>query len=221
MRLSMGVHSLRDRSQFGTSTYNSRISPLMSDQGYIDYFTILGVEEDAKPGEIRNTYKRAMRDLVIEIQRAEITADRRERFLLDLAKLNASFYILRDTQRRDQYVADRKSVMALEIEWRNAVEAGAVEADSLRRSFDAALRHFLSRYMEEFMLAAGRDPECMEASRWDHSHERHASKILRHYRQEQYHQVHERLPYYDVTRPEINWEEREQTARAILATGTR
>ena len=193
----------------------------MSDQGYIDYFAVLGVPEDAKPGEIRNQYKRAMRDLVIEIQRAEITADRRERFLLDLAKLNASFYILRDTQRREQYVTDRKKVMATEIEWRNAVEAGTAAADPLRRSFDAALRHFLSRYMEEFMLAAGRDPECIEASRWDHSHERHASKILRHFRQDQYHQIHERLPYYDVTRPEIDWDERERTAREILTAGTR
>ena len=193
----------------------------MSDQGYIDYFAVLGVPEDAKPGEIRNQYKRAMRDLVIEIQRAEITADRRERFLLDLAKLNASFYILRDTQRRDQYVADRKAVMALEIEWRDAVEAGTATADTLRRSFDAALKHFLSRYMEEFMLAAGRDPECIEASRWDDSHERHASKILRHFRQEQYHQIHERLPYYDITRPEIDWDERERTAREILTAGTR
>lgn len=190
----------------------------MSDQGYIDYFAVLGLEQDAKPGEVRNTYKRAMRDLVIAIQRTEITADRRERFLLDLAKLNAAFFILRDVQRRDQYVADRSKVIQLESEWRNAVDSGSLEVDALRRSFDAALRHFLSRYMEEYMLAAGRDQECMEASNWDHNHERHASKILRHYRQEQYHQIHERLPFYDVTRPNIDWDERERTARAILTT---
>jgi curved DNA-binding protein CbpA len=192
----------------------------MSDQGYIDYFAVLGLAEDAKQGEVRNQYKRLMRDLVMEIQRVEITAALRDRFLLDLAKLNAAFYILRNSTLREQYVTDRHSVMALETEWRKAVEIGG-DLDHLRRSFDAALRHFLSRYMEELMLEAGRDQECVEASHWDASHERHAGRILRHFRQELYHQIHERLPYYDVTAPEIDWDERERTVGEILHAGAR
>jgi hypothetical protein len=71
--------------------------------------------------------------------------------------------------------------------------------------------------MEELVLEAGRDPECVEASHWDPAHERHASSVLRHHRQRLYHQIHERLPYYDITRPEIDWEERARTASAMLA----
>lgn len=193
----------------------------MSEQGYINYFEILGLPEDSKQGEIRNQYKRLMRELVMDIQRTEITADRRERFLLDLAKLNAAFYILRNTALREQYVNDRTKIMELEVQWREAVANGSGEADVLRRSFDAALRDFLTRYMEELMLVAGRDEECVEASHWDTDHERHAGKILRHYRQEFYHQIHERLPYYDVTQPSIDWEERERTAREIVSAGAR
>lgn len=193
----------------------------MSDQGYIDYFQVLGLPEDAKQGEIRNQYKRLMRDLVMDIQRTEITADRREQFLLQLAQLNAAFYILRNTALRDQYVNDRKQVMELEVQWKKAVEFGSSEADGYRRSFDAALRHFLTRYMEELVLTAGRDEECVEASHWDADHERHAGKILRHYRQQQYHQIHERLPYYDVTHPDVNWDERRRTVASIITAGDR
>lgn len=193
----------------------------MSDQGYIDYFEVLGLPHDAKQGEVRNQYKRKMRDLVMEIQRVEITADRRERYLLELAKLNAAFYILRNNALREQYEKDRNAIIALEAEWQQAVSGGGGDADQLRRNFDAALRHYLSRYMEELMLVAGRDEECVEASHWDADHERHAGKALRHFRQQQYHQIHERLPYYDVTQPEVDWDERERTVREILAAGAR
>ena len=135
----------------------------MSDQGYIDYFEVLGLPHDAKQGEVRNQYKRKMRDLVMEIQRVEITADRRERYLLELAKMNAAFYILRNNALREQYEKDRNAIIALEAEWQAAVSSGRGDADQLRRNFDAALRHYLSRYMEELMLVAGRDEECVEA----------------------------------------------------------
>ena len=193
----------------------------MSAQGYIDYFEVIELAADAKQGEVRNQYKRLMRDLVMEIQRVEITADKRDRFLLDLAKLNAAFYILRNNTLREQSVSDRTEIMALEERWGAAVASGGSEADGLRRQFDAALRHFLSRYMEELVLEAGRDQECVEASHWDASHERHAGRILRHYRQELYHMIHERLPYYDVTKPELDWDERERTVREILTAGAR
>lgn len=191
----------------------------MSQQGYIDYFEVLGLPADCKQGEVRNQYKRHMRDLVMEIQRVEITADRRERYLLELAKVNAAFYILRNNALREQYVADRAKVIELEEKWGQAVASGSSETDNLRRAFDVALRHFLSRYMEELVLLAGRDEECVEASHWDASHERHAGRVLRHYRQELYHTIHERLPYYDVTQPNIDWDERERTAREILTAG--
>lgn len=193
----------------------------MSDNGYINYFDVMELAEDAKQGEVRNQYKRKMRDLVMEIQRVEITADKRDKYLLDLAKLNAAFYILRNNALRDQYVHDRAEVIRLENEWREAVDHGKGDPDALRRDFDTALRHFLSRYLEELVLVAGRDPECVEASHWDASHERHAGRILRHFRQGLYHEIHERLPYYDVTQPKIDWDERENTVRQILTAGAR
>jgi len=189
------------------------------DGGYIDYFSLLHLPHDCKQGEVRNAYKKLVRELVSEIARVEITADRRDKYLLDLATLNAAFYILRSSALRDDYVADRNKVMTLEEQWRAAMASGAGEADRFRREFDAALRHFLSRYLEELVLEAGRDPECVEASHWDAHHERHGSRVLRHFRQQLYHQIHERLPYYDVTEPVIDWAERAQTVRETLAAG--
>ncbi|HPO16113.1 MAG TPA: hypothetical protein PLI09_21940 [Candidatus Hydrogenedentes bacterium] len=189
----------------------------MTETGYVNYFEILELTEDCKPGEVRKEYKRRMKDLVIEIHRTKLTEDKRDKFLLDMAQLNAAFYILRDNDKRERYVADRKNVIGLEEEWRQTAETNPDKADALRRSFDSALRHFLSTYMEELMLEAGRDPECVEASNWDPYHERHASRILRQYRQRLYHEIHERLPYYDVTKPEINWEERTHTIARMLA----
>jgi hypothetical protein len=177
----------------------------MSDQGYINYFSVLDLEEDCKPGEVRKNYKKKMKSLIMEIGRVEITQERRDTYLLDLATHNASYYILRDNARREQYLSDRKNVMGLESAWGEAVASNSEEMDGLRRKFDGALRDFLSAYMEELMLEAGRDPECVEASRWDPAHERHASRVLRHYRQRLYHEIHERLPFHDVTEPVIDW----------------
>jgi curved DNA-binding protein CbpA len=189
----------------------------MTQEGYIDYFAVLKLPAECKPGEVRKEYKRLMKDLLIEIARVEITPARRDKYLLDMAQLNAAFYILRDNELREKYVQDRNRVMELEDEWRAAVEKVAPEADGLRRKYDGAVRHFLSTYMEELVLEAGRDPECVEASNWDPAHERHASRVLRHYRQRQYQAIHERLPYVQITKPEIDWAERGRTAALLIA----
>jgi len=39
----------------------------MTQDGYIDYFATLGIEPDAKPGEVKNHYRKAMKALVNEI----------------------------------------------------------------------------------------------------------------------------------------------------------
>src|SRR5690606_32846423 len=109
----------------------------------------------------------------------------------------------------------RQETMELERRWREAAERGE-DTDALRRQFDSQIRGFLSRYVEEAMLDAGRDRECVEASGWDAAHERHASRILRHYRHGLYQDILERLPYHEVTPPRIDWEERRRTVAAIL-----
>lgn len=192
----------------------------MSDEGYIDYFAVLQLAPDCKPGEVRKQYKKLMKDLLIDISRATLTPATRDEYLLKMATLNAAFFILRDNGRREQFAEDRERVVALEEEWRAAAASGQ-DTDRLRRSYDGALRHFLSTYMEERMLEAGRDPECVEASHWDPAHERHAGRVLRHYRQRQYHQIHERLPFHLITEPRIDWDERAAFASELLAAGDR
>ena len=197
----------------------------MSEEGYVDYFAILELDSSAKPGEVRKNYKRMMKDLVMEIARVRITEERRSHYLLQMAQLNAAFYILRDNQTREAYWAARQQVIALEEQWRAAAAggggSGTGEADNLRRQFDTRLRHFLSRYVEEAMLEAGRDKECVETSNWDAAHERHASRILRHYRHTLYQQILHRLPFYEITPPHIDWDERGRTVASILSEEAR
>lgn len=192
----------------------------MTDNGYINYFDVLELDADCKAGEVRNNYKRLIKNLLMEISKVQITESRRDAFLLDIARHNAAFYILRDNDLRQHYVHDRDAVVALEEAWRKAVEEKTGDADGCRRKYDAALRHFLSRYMEELMLESGRDRECVEASHWSRAHERHASRVLRQYRQRLYHEIQERLPYYEVTRPEIDWDERKAQVKSILKQGS-
>lgn len=187
--------------------------------GYVNYFKVLDVPEGAKPGEVRKVYRRKMKALVNEIARVEITEARRAHYLLEMAKLNAALCVLRDQREREVYWQARQELIDLEAQWRKADEQGDESADACRRKFDARIRDFLSKYVEEAMLEAGRDRECFEASHWDEAHERHASRILRHYRHQLYQQVLERLPYADVTRPEIDWDERKQTVAAMLEAG--
>lgn len=193
----------------------------MPDSGYVNYAGVLGLDPDFKPGDVRRNYRKKIKDLLVEITGQAMTEERRNRYLLQMAQMNAAFYILRDNDLREKYQADRDAVIRLEEDWRLAAEADPGAADNLRRRFDQALRHFLSTYLEELMLQAGRDPECVENSGWDPAHERHASRVLRHYRQRIYHEIHERLPYYDVTRPEADWAERARFADAVITGGTR
>ena len=192
----------------------------MSDQGYINYFDVLGVSDTCKAGEVRNSYKKATKQLLMEIGRTTITGSRRDTFLLEIAKLNAAYYILRDNARRQQYIEDRARIISLEEQWHEAAAANSEEVDSLRRAYDGTLRQFLSKYMEELMLEAGRDRECVEASRWSRAHERHASRVLRHFRQRLFNEIHERLPYYEITPPEIDWDERAKWVASVLADGS-
>lgn len=183
--------------------------------GYVDYVALLGLGPEFKPGDVRRVYRKKMKDLMVEISRTEITEERKNRYLLQIAQLNAAFYILRDRERGEKYLAARKEVMQLEKEWQNNAE-DPEKNDPLRRRFDQALRGFLSTWLEELMLEAGRDPECVEYSHWDAAHERHASRVLRQYRQRLYQIIRERLPYYDITAPIIDWEERQDVARQTL-----
>ena len=187
-------------------------------KGYVNYFEVLGVPEGANPGEVRKSYRKQMKNLVNEIASTKITADRRAHFLLEMAKLNAALYILRDQAKRDAYWSEREALLGLEVEWREK-SGDTKENDRLRRAFDGKMRHFLSTYVEEAMLEAGRDKECQEASNWDAAHERHASNLLRKYRHELYHDVLERLPYYEVTQPQIDWEERKRKSRELMTEG--
>ncbi|HOE67171.1 MAG TPA: hypothetical protein PLO62_11660 [Candidatus Hydrogenedentes bacterium] len=189
----------------------------LSEEGYVNYFEILGVDEAAKPGDVRKEYRRRMKDLVAEIARVEITAERRAHYLLEMAKLNAALYVLRDAELRDTYWESRRQLIALEEEWRTACAEGADRSDALRRQYDGKIRDFLGKYIEEAMLAAGRDKEVVENSHWDEAHERHASRILRYYRQNLYQQILERLPFSEVTTPCIEWDERARTVSELLA----
>ena len=190
---------------------------MTDDQGYVDYFAVLGLDTTAKPGEVRKVYQRKMKDLVAEIRQVEITEDRRARYLLEMAKLNAALCLLRDAGEREAYWQERDELIALERRWRESAGDDAAQTDALRREFDRKLRHFLSKYLEELMLTAGRDKECIEASHWDAAHERHASRILRHYRQEQYQRILERLPYYNITPVRIDWAKRRTVVESVLA----
>ncbi len=189
----------------------------MPDTGYVDYAALLGLDPEFKPADVRRVYRKKIKELLVEISQAKVTEEKRNAYLLDIARLNAAFYILRDKDRCARYWEDRARVMRLEEEWRAAEGKDPEAEDQLRRTFDQALRHFLSTYLEELMLEAGRDPECVEESGWDAAHERHAGRVLRHFRQRLYQTIHERLPYYDITKPEIDWAERGRFAAAFLA----
>ena len=191
----------------------------MSEELYINYFAILGLNEDSKAGDIRKNYKKMMKDLLLEIHNlSSLTPAQLDEYLLKMAMLNAGYYILRDDERRNNYLMHRKKVIELEKKWCEVAEKDpdSQEADRLRREYDRALQDFLTKYMEELVLEAGRDRECVETSNWDPFHERHASRVLRHYRQKLYSQIHERLPYYDVTKPQIDWDERKRIVVSIV-----
>jgi len=190
------------------------------DSGYVNYFEILELDENAKPGEVRKSYRHKMKNLVNEIASVEITEERRSHYLLEMAKLNAALYILRETDSRDEYWNARSELIELEQKWKAAADSeDSAESDRYRKAYDTRVRDFLGKYVEDFMLAAGRDKECVEASNWDPAHERHAFRILRHYRQRLYRQILERLPYAEITRPEIDWTQRTAHVGRMLVHG--
>lgn len=191
-------------------------TPRPNDAGYVNYFEILDLDPDAKAGEVKKMYRKKMKDLVMEIARVEITEERRAHYLLEMAKLNAAFYLLRDNTTRQEYWDARNELIALEQKWRESVDQNKDDADKLRREYDAKLKAFLSKYVEELMLEAGRDKECVEASHWDPAHERHASRYLREFRHNLYTEIHERLPYSEITPPRIDWNERRAAVEKLL-----
>ena len=85
------------------------------ESGYVNYFEILGLDEDAKPGEVRKVYRRQMKELVGEIARVEITQERRAHYLLERATLNAGLCLLRDQGSRDRYWRERNELIDLEL----------------------------------------------------------------------------------------------------------
>ncbi len=191
---------------------------MLDDMGYIDYRAVLELPEEYKPADVIRTYKKKMKQLVVEISESNISDEKMNHYLLLVAQLNAAFYILRDRERGEAHIKSRAEVIRLEEEWR-AAGGDAEKGDNLRRRYDLALRTFLATYMEELVLEAGRDPDCVEQSGWSAAHERHAGRVLRHFRQQRYHEIHERLPYYEITPPEINWETRGAFVAQAIAGG--
>ena len=156
---------------------------MTEDSGYVDYRTVLDLPENYKPADVIRTYKKKMKNLVIEISQTKVTQEQRDQYLLLMAQLNAAFYIFRDRARGESYLRERDEVIQLEEEWRT-VTGDPAKSDVMRRRYDQALRSFLAKYMEELVLEAGRDPDCIESSGWDAAHERYAGRILRQYRQQ-------------------------------------
>jgi hypothetical protein len=191
----------------------------MSEAGYINYYEILGLRDNANPGEVRNTYRTKMKALVQEIKRSTITEDRRAQFILEMAKLNGAVIVLRDNARRESYWTERQELIELEKRWCEAAERdpNPEQTDALRREFDGRIRSFLSKYVEETMLEAAQDKEVAETSGWNVYYSRYALNLLRHYRHLLYHEILERLPYHAVTSPEIDWNERARFVERALA----
>jgi len=190
-----------------------------SEDGYINFYDTLGLEPGANPGEVRKTYKKKMKKLVMDIAEAEITESVRNQFLLSMTQLNAAVFILRDKGLTEAYWNEREELINLEKEWSSVPEEDIDQRDRLRQRFDMVVRHFLSHYVEEITLVAGLDKEVAETSNWNQAHARHATRILRHYRHNLYHDILERLPFYEVTTPNIDWDERSTTTSQLIAEG--
>ena len=187
---------------------------LTTDDGYINYFHVLQLDEDCKSGDVRNSYKRLTKSLLMEISRTQIT-DRRDAFLLEIAMLNAAFYILRDNDLREKYQADRANVIALEEAWQNAACNTPESVDGHRRRFDAALRHYSP--LHGGTRPGGRARQGMRRGQPLEPRPRaprqpRASPL----RQRRYHEIHERLPYYEITEPQVDWEERRALVQSSL-----
>ncbi len=191
----------------------------MPESGYINYYELLGLTNGAKPGEARNAYKKRIKNLIADFSSQDQTRDRVNAFVLDMAQLNAAVYVLRDNTRREAYWDERADLIALEDRWVALGDASTPESDALRREFDTKIRAYLSKYVEEMTLEAGTDKHVVEASQWGEGHARHATRLLRLFRHNLYHQILERLPYHQVTRPQIDWAERKTTVAELISNG--
>lgn len=185
--------------------------------GYIDYYAILGLDATANPGTVRNTYKKLMKQLLVDVSKSEQTEERRDHFILEIAKLNAAVTVLKDKDKREAYDTERAALIALEKEWCALPDTDKEGLDKYRRQFDARVRAFLGKYVEETVLEAALDREVAETSLWNPAYTRHATKLLREYRHRLLHDILERLPYHEVTRPEIDWSERSAAVDRLLA----
>ncbi|PCJ58887.1 MAG: hypothetical protein COA73_09545 [Candidatus Hydrogenedentota bacterium] len=192
----------------------------MPESGYINYYELLGLANEAKPGEARNAYKKRIKNLIADFSSKEQTRDIVNAFVLDMAQFNAAVYVLRDNTRRPEYWEERSYLIALEEKWVALGDESTSESDTLRREFDTKIKAFLSKYVEEMTLEAGTDKHVVEASQWGESHARHATRLLRLFRHNLYHQILERLPYHQVTRPQIDWTERTAVVAELIAGET-
>lgn len=184
--------------------------------GYINYFDTLGLADNANPGEVRNAYKRMMKKLIQDIANTEITPEKRSSFILDMARLNAACFVLKDKDKREAYWLERDALIAMEAEWCAVSDADTKEHERIRTKFDSRVRSFLSKYVEEMTLTAGQDKEILEASNWNEAHARYATSLLRYYRHHLYNDILERLPFYEVTKPKVDWDERRSTVAELL-----
>lgn len=190
---------------------------MSSDAGYVNYFADLGLKEDAHTGEVRKVYRRAIKKLVADAtQGGPMSQSRQNKYLLDMSRLNAALYVLKDKDLRETYLNERNELIELEKTWRETPDDDIELNNRYRVEFETKVKSFLSKYVEEMTLTAGQDKEVMEASNWDAAHARHATALLRYYRQHLYQDIRERLPYHEVTEPKIDWTERENTIASIL-----
>lgn len=189
---------------------------MSSDAGYVNYFADLGLQQGANPGEVRKVYKRAVKKLVQDATQGPMTPAKRNKYLLDMSRLNAAMYVLKDKDMQATYVDERNELIELEERWRNADTENTEELNRHRSEYETKIKSFLSKYVEEMTLTAGQDKEVVEASGWDAAHARHATSLLRYYRHHLYQDILERLPYHAVTEPNIDWDERTKTVTAIL-----
>lgn len=189
---------------------------MSSDAGYVNYYADLGLAAGANTGEVRKVYKRLMKKLVTDITQGPMTQARQNKYLLDMSRLNAAMYVLKDNDLREAYENERNELIDLEQRWCAAPKGDFEQHNKFRVEFETKVRSFLSKYVEEMTLTAGQDKEVVEASRWDAAHARHASALLRYYRHHLYNDILERLPYHEVTEPVVDWTEREKTVAAML-----
>ena len=189
---------------------------MAEEAGYINYFETLALPNGANPGEVRKTYKKLMKQLLNQISSVEMTPERQSQFIMQIATMNAAVYVLKDKERREAYWTEREALIALEAEWCSLDESDIERHNKLRGHFDNEVNAFLSKYVQEMAQNAGTDNEVIEASRWDEAHARHATQLLRQYRHHLYHEILERLPYHEVTKPIIDWEERQRVVGELL-----